>query len=120
MSGAWRDGILFLSRMLGNGLDLVVSAALRALSWVLGLLDTIYAHVAVRRKTAGLFEDGYGDLAEELRLQTFIRGKVPALAATSVHVIVYINIGIPVMCCLCPSKGKASDLAAVFTCSTQP
>lgn len=72
--------------MLGKVFDLLVYDVLRSLSWILGLLDTLYAHLAIRRKSGGLFEDGYGDLAEELRLQTFIRGKEPnALAAAIVY-----------------------------------
>lgn len=59
-----------------NLLEVAASAALRALSWILGFLDTVYLHLVIRHSTTRFFEDGYGDLAEELRLQTFIRGTV--------------------------------------------
>jgi hypothetical protein len=56
-------------------LDVVLSAALRLCSWMLGLLDMVYLRIIILGRCSLFFEDGYGDLEEELRLQTFIRGE---------------------------------------------
>lgn len=71
--------------MLRN-IDVAFAAALRVLSWILGLLDTVYVHLSIRRRTGRFFEDGYGDLAEELRLQTHIRGLLPHLPQQNLYI----------------------------------